>query len=170
MTAELPCRMTGRVVHGDHRGRTIGFPTANLCIVAPASDLPVGVYAGTVDERTAMISIGVRPTFEDDGEKRVEVHLLDFSGDLYDREITVVVRAWLRAERPFAGVRELAEQLEMDAAAARLAVSELYGVGGTLVDDQNAVEYPATDRADEAFGDRVATRRPHRRLDDLNVK
>lgn len=126
MTAELPCRITGRVVHGDHRGRTIGFPTANLRIVAPASDLPVGVYAGTVAERTAMISVGVRPTFEDDGEKRVEVHLLDFSGDLYDREITVVVRAWVRAERSFGGVRELVEQLEMDAAAARLAVSELH--------------------------------------------
>jgi riboflavin kinase / FMN adenylyltransferase len=126
MTAELPCRLTGRVVHGDHRGRTIGFPTANLHIVAPASDLAVGVYAGTVAEQPAMISVGVRPTFEEEGEKRVEVHLLDFSGDLYDREITVVVRAWLRAERRFAGVRELIEQLEMDAAAARLAMTEPY--------------------------------------------
>jgi riboflavin kinase / FMN adenylyltransferase len=126
MTTELLCRVTGRVVHGDHRGRTIGFPTANLLIIAPAPDLAVGVYAGTVAEKMAMISVGVRPTFEQEGEKRVEVHLLDFSGDLYDREITVEVRAWLRAERRFAGARELVEQLEMDAAAARLVVTELY--------------------------------------------
>ena len=117
----------GAVVVGERRGRTLGFPTANL---APESELvPAnGVYATSVrlfeNERPGNVSlpavtnIGTRPTFEP-GRVLVETHLLDFEADLYGRRIEIAFHARIRAERRFAGPQELARQIELDAARAR---------------------------------------------------
>jgi riboflavin kinase/FMN adenylyltransferase len=112
---------------GDRRGRTLGFPTANL---APESELVPGhgVYATSVrlfeGERLGagvhrgVTNIGVRPTFEP-GRIGVETHLLDFTGDLYGRRIALDFHAHLRGERRFGGPDELKAQIALDAAQAR---------------------------------------------------
>ncbi|HUR54003.1 MAG TPA: riboflavin biosynthesis protein RibF, partial [Gemmataceae bacterium] len=118
-----PYRITGTVVEGAKRGRTIGFPTANLADVPTV--LPGnGVYAvrAEVDGKTypAAANVGPNPTFGDDARK-VEVHLIGFAGDVYDAELGVEFVARLRDTRPFAGVGELTEQLKRDVAdAARI--------------------------------------------------
>jgi riboflavin kinase/FMN adenylyltransferase len=123
-TAELgrPWAIRGVVTHGDKRGRTIGFPTANVPLgrhLEPAR----GVYAVTV--RTAggkhkgVANIGRRPTVNAGPESRLEVNLFDFSGDLYDQEITVALHAYIRAEVRFPGLDALKAQIAADAAEAR---------------------------------------------------
>ena len=114
--------MTGRVVQGRRRGRELGFPTANL---RPGRRvLPVtGVFAvwvrGAADERwPAVANLGTRPTV-DGTEPLLEVHLFDFSGDLYGRRITVDFVARLRDEQRFADLDELAAQMRRDAGQAR---------------------------------------------------
>jgi len=111
----------GEVVHGDARGRTIGFPTANVALQNGALP-PKGVYAveAVVDGETfaAVANLGTRPTFGD-GEHSLEVHLLDFDGDLYDRELEVTFRQMLRDERRFDGIDELKAQIARDVEAAR---------------------------------------------------
>jgi riboflavin kinase / FMN adenylyltransferase len=110
-----PYTLRGEVVEGARRGRTIGFPTANLRTpqLAPAA----GVYAGsaTVDGRTcgAAISVGTNPTFEG-GRTTIEAHLLDFSGNLYGRTIEVALCRWVREMLVFAGVRPLTDQMRRD--------------------------------------------------------
>lgn len=111
----------GRVVRGAGRGRGLGFPTANL---EPGASLPPreGVYAclALVDRQRheAICNIGRRPTFETDSSPRIEVHLLDFQGDLYGATLEVVFLSRLRDERKFAGVDELKAQILADRAAA----------------------------------------------------
>jgi riboflavin kinase/FMN adenylyltransferase len=113
----------GVVQHGDKRGRTIGFPTANIPLgrhLEPAR----GVYAVTVrmpdgTERPGVANVGRRPTVSTGVESRLEVHLFDFDGDLYDAELTVGLHSFLRAERKFAGLDELKAQIAADAAEAR---------------------------------------------------
>lgn len=118
-----PYRVTGTVVTGAKRGRTIGFPTANLDRVPTV--LPGnGVYAVRAEvgghTYAAAANVGPNPTFGDDARK-VEVHLLGFTGDVYGAEMGVSFVARLRDTRPFAGVDELAAQLRRDVAdAARL--------------------------------------------------
>ena len=122
-----PPLLRGTVVEGDHRGRELGFPTANLAFdYAPA--LPaLGIYLGhvAVPERSvgpghpALVSVGVRPTFHDDGRVLVEVYLLDWDGDLYDAALTVELAERLREERRFASVEALVEQMRADEADAR---------------------------------------------------
>jgi riboflavin kinase/FMN adenylyltransferase len=119
LAAELlarPYRISGRVVTGAKRGRTIGFPTANL------GDVPTvlpgnGVYAvrALVDGKIwpAAANIGPNPTFGDDARK-IEVHLIGFTGDLYGRPLTVEFVTRLRETRPFSSVNELIEQLKRD--------------------------------------------------------
>jgi len=127
LAAELlarPHRVTGTVITGAKRGRTIGFPTANLDNVTTV--LPDnGVYAvrAIVDGQThaAAANIGPNPTFGEDAQK-IEVHLIDFSGDLYGKAITVEFVARLRETRPFAGVNELVEQLRRDVEEAKTAL------------------------------------------------
>ena len=123
--AELgrPWAIRGIVAHGDKRGRTIGFPTANVALGAHLEPAR-GVYAVTV--RTAdggvhrgVANIGRRPTVNAGPESRLEAHLFDFADDLYDQEIEVALHAFLRAERRFAGIEELRAQIAADAAAAR---------------------------------------------------
>ncbi len=114
--------VSGEIVHGDHRGRTIGFPTANIATwgeqVIPAN----GVYAGwaTVsDERhMAVTNVGMRPTFE--GQSlRVEAHLLDFDRDIYGETITFTFETRLRPEKKFNGIQELIAQIGADAQTGR---------------------------------------------------
>ncbi len=117
-----PYVLRGEVVEGDRRGRTIGFPTANVR-PDPAALVPArGVYAGfvRVGEETyaACTNVGVAPTF-DRAESRVEAHLLDFQGDLYGRVVDVGFAQRIREEKRFSGVDELKEQIHRDVEEAR---------------------------------------------------
>lgn len=117
-----PYAVRGRVVEGDRRGRTIGFPTANL-LPDPAVVIPArGVYAGHAcvgEKRYAVCTnVGVAPTFER-GESKIEAHLLQFDADLYGRTIDVSFTARIREERRFSGVEELKAQIARDVEDAR---------------------------------------------------
>lgn len=115
----------GTVVEGDRRGRTIGFPTAN--VEPDGGILPArGVYAGRCrlpdgGARTAVVNVGQRPTFGG-GSVRIEAHLLDFDGELYGHRLRLAFTSWLRDERRFDGAGALAAQIREDAARARLLV------------------------------------------------
>ncbi len=120
-----PHELRGTVVSGKQRGRTIGFPTANVDVhdhLIPAD----GVYAGTavVDGQAvrAAISIGTNPTF--DGVRRtVEAHLLDFAADLYDKTLHVQLTRWLRGQVRYGNVDALVDQLHADVADTRRLVA-----------------------------------------------
>ena len=123
-TADLgrPWSIRGTVAHGDARGRTIGFPTANIALgtqLEPAR----GVYAVTAPLNGTIVpgvaNIGRRPTVADGTLSRVEAHFFDFTGDLYGRELDVSLHAFLRAERRFEGIEALRTQIAADAAEAR---------------------------------------------------
>jgi riboflavin kinase/FMN adenylyltransferase len=119
--------LQGTVVEGDHRGRELGFPTANLAFDYTPALPALGIYVGHVEvpERAvgpghpALVSVGVRPTFHDDGRVLVEAYLLDWDGDLYDAVLTVELDVRLREERRFASVQELVTQMQADEAEAR---------------------------------------------------
>ena len=122
-----PFRISGRVVSGDRRGRTLGFPTANIHWPARRDEcggLPLrGVFAATVEGLgarpwPAVVNVGQRPTVAG-RECRIEVHLLDFEGDLYGRHLTTVFHHRLRDERRFEGLDELRAQIARDSAQAR---------------------------------------------------
>jgi riboflavin kinase/FMN adenylyltransferase len=119
----------GRVVRGDARGRTLGFPTANL---APENEvLPApGVYAGWLHcldpgepaagaRLPAVTNVGTRPTFGASDQVVAEAHVIDFAGDLYERRVELSFRSHLRPERRFPGVDALRAQIEIDRAEAR---------------------------------------------------
>jgi riboflavin kinase / FMN adenylyltransferase len=111
----------GTVTAGDGRGRSIGFPTANL-VLEPGTDTRDGIYAVRVRDAAAppprsawsgAAYIGSRPTF--DGDRRfLEVHLLDFAGDLYGRELMVEFVAFIRPDRAFKDAASLAAQIALD--------------------------------------------------------
>ncbi len=119
--------LRGSVVHGDRRGRELGFPTANLAFAYRAALPALGIYLGRVHvpERgvgpghPALVSVGVRPTFHDDGRVMVEAYLLDWDGDLYDATLDVELDARLRAERRFDSAEALVTQMRADEAEAR---------------------------------------------------
>jgi riboflavin kinase/FMN adenylyltransferase len=116
-------RVSGVVVSGDRRGRTLGFPTANLDCAnefVPAA----GVYAVWAqidggDRLAGVANIGVRPTFGADGPVRFEVHLLDWTGSIYGSELEVSFVARIRGEMQFDGVDELTAQIRSDVHSAR---------------------------------------------------
>ena len=122
-----PAYLQGTVIEGDHRGRALGYPTANLRIDYAAAMPPLGVYSGrvSVPERgvapghPALVSIGTRPTFHDEGEVLVEVHLLDYDGDLYQALLELELLHRLRDERRFASAEDLVMQMHRDEADAR---------------------------------------------------
>lgn len=120
-----PYRARGRVREGQRRGRSIGFPTANV-ETADKKALPVGVFAVTVDvdgtHLDGMANVGPRPSFPEEPPS-LEVHLFDFDGDLYDRTITTYFHAHLRKQMRFASLDELRRQLERDEADARAALA-----------------------------------------------
>jgi riboflavin kinase / FMN adenylyltransferase len=121
-----PFQLRGVVQHGDKRGRTLGYPTANL-VPVPSTVLPAnGVYAcearvGDIT-RPAAVNVGVRPTFQSDRGILVEAFLLDFTGDLYDQELSLSFVRRLRGEERFDSVEALIEQMERDTADTREAV------------------------------------------------
>ncbi len=117
-----PYLLRGGVVVGDRRGRTIGFPTANV-VPDPAALAPaIGVYAGTVrvgdDEYAACTNVGVAPTFER-RENRIEAYLLGFEGDLYGKILDVSFTERIRGEKKFSGIEELKQQIAQDVEKAR---------------------------------------------------
>ena len=117
-----PYVVRGEVVAGDRRGRSIGFPTANVLQDA-AQVIPArGVYAGFVytgeEAHAACTNVGVAPTFER-GESRVEAYLIDFEGDLYGRIVDVSFVRRIRPEKRFSGVEELKAQIARDVDEAR---------------------------------------------------
>jgi riboflavin kinase/FMN adenylyltransferase len=118
-----PWAIRGVVAHGDARGRTIGFPTANIAL-GQHLEPTRGVYAVLVSLADGRICKGVanlgrRPTVNAGPESRLEVHLFDFAEDLYGAELSVALTAFLRSERRFSGIDELRAQIAVDAAAAR---------------------------------------------------
>jgi riboflavin kinase / FMN adenylyltransferase len=108
-----PPEVEGIVVHGDGRGRALGFPTANLDVPAGLLVPPDGVYAGRTRGRRAAISIGTNPHF-DGVDRRVEAHLLDFDDDLYDQRLLVEIWTSLRGQRRFDSLDELVAAIGVD--------------------------------------------------------
>jgi riboflavin kinase / FMN adenylyltransferase len=112
-----PYGVEGQIIHGFERGRTIGFPTANL---KPHNRVipKFGVYAtATLIEglwRRSITNVGVRPTFEDDRQPSIESYVFDFDGDLYGDVLRVRFLHRIRDERKFSGIDELRAQIEKD--------------------------------------------------------
>ena len=118
-----PFQVRGTVVHGDKRGRTLGYPTANL-VPDPALVVPGhGVYACRAEvgdvSRLSAVNVGVRPTFKTGRGLLVEAYLLDFEGDLYGRELRLDFLERLRGERRFDSADALVEQMHRDVEDAR---------------------------------------------------
>jgi riboflavin kinase / FMN adenylyltransferase len=113
-----PFQLRGTVVEGDRRGRTLGYPTANLvpdeALVYPGH----GVYAAYANGKPAAVSVGVRPTFGTGRGVLVEAFLIDFQGDLYGTELRLDFIRRLRGERAFPTVDALVEQMGKDVAQA----------------------------------------------------
>jgi riboflavin kinase/FMN adenylyltransferase len=120
-----PFQMRGEVVHGDERGRELGFPTANLvpddALVCPGH----GVYACLADTLTgagalpAAVNVGVRPTFVTGRGELVEAYVLDFDGDLYGKRLRLDFLSRLRGERRFQSAEDLVEQMHRAVARTR---------------------------------------------------
>jgi riboflavin kinase/FMN adenylyltransferase len=116
--------MTGSIVEGKQIGRQIGFPTANLSLPKQKLLPTCGVYAVGVEmtngtRKSGMLCIGHRPTVEANGELSIEVHIFDFDGNLYGKEIRLEFIGRLREERRFSSLEELQLQLRRDAADAQ---------------------------------------------------
>ena len=117
-----PYRMCGRVVHGDERGRSIGFPTANIHLHRSSSPV-IGVYAVEVfglekEPLAGVANVGTRPTLGGT-QSRLEVHLFDFDADIYGRYVHVDFLHKLRPEQRFESLEELVAQIRKDATEAR---------------------------------------------------
>lgn len=114
-----PYRLTGKVIHGFHNGKGLGFPTANVGELEPDLLLPHnGAYAvlAHVNGQTlqGMLNIGRRPTLNNGDRLSIEVNLFDFDGDVYGEEITLEFISFLRLEFKMCGLDELKHQLTMD--------------------------------------------------------
>jgi riboflavin kinase/FMN adenylyltransferase len=122
----FPWFVSGKVIHGDKRGRELGFPTANLELEASCG-LRHGVYAVRVgvDGRRydGVANFGRRPMF-DSGAVLLEVFLFDFAGDLYGRDIDVAFIDWIREEKLFSSVEELVRNMDNDTAQARAVLAK----------------------------------------------
>jgi len=126
-----PWFVEGLVIHGEARGRDLGFPTANIAL-DPACTLAHGVYAvralakGKIYDGVA--SFGRRPTFGE-GAPLLEIYLFDFSGDLYDEEVAAAFIGWIRPELKFDGAGDLVQRMNEDS---RLAREKLARAGGAF--------------------------------------
>ena len=120
-----PWFVTGTIIPGDRRGHGLGYPTANLKL-DPECGLKHGIYAVRArvhgEVRAGVASFGRRPTF-DDGPPLLEVHLFDFSGELYGAAIDVAFLGWIRAEAKFAKIEDLIARMDEDARLAREALA-----------------------------------------------
>jgi riboflavin kinase/FMN adenylyltransferase len=118
-----PFQMRGEVVHGDKRGRELGYPTANLvpddALVYPGH----GVYACRADGRAAAVNVGVRPTFASGRGVLIEAYVIDWQGDLYGRELRLDFVRRLRGERRFDTAEALVERMARDVVEAREALA-----------------------------------------------
>jgi riboflavin kinase/FMN adenylyltransferase len=113
-----PFTMIGEVIHGDKRGRELGFPTANL---APGEHDAVpghGVYAAFTEGHPSAVNVGVRPTFKTGRGLLIESFLIDWSGDLYGKDVEIQFVERLRGEKRFEGAEPLIEQMHKDVAEA----------------------------------------------------
>lgn len=137
--------LTGEVVHGDARGRTLGFPTANMEF--SGEGLPTfGVYAVRVSGKDGPVpllhngvaSFGIRPMFRTT-EPLLETHLFDFQGDLYGQVLAVELVAWLRPEVKFSGLEALVTQIAADAAQARHILAAVHDHLAPRLDAQEIV-------------------------------
>lgn len=117
-----PFSISGRVLHGQKLGRQLGTPTANVQLKRRRAPLN-GVYLVSVEldgrVQPGVANIGMRPTVAGDGRAHLEVHLLDFAGDLYGRRLTVVFHQKLRDEQRFASLEALKAAIDADIASAR---------------------------------------------------
>jgi riboflavin kinase/FMN adenylyltransferase len=123
---QIACALRGPVLHGDKRGRTIGFPTANMVVWGPEKP-PYGIYASRVflaDGRVldAVTNFGVRPTFSPPKEL-LETHIFDFAEDLYGQWIDVELVQHLRPEERFSDIDSLIAQMDRDCMAARVVLA-----------------------------------------------
>ncbi len=116
-----PWFVSGEVIHGEKRGRELGFPTANIKL-DPSCELKHGIYAVRADiggkRHAGVASFGVRPMF-DDGAPLLEVFLFDFDGDLYGRTIDIAFIGWIRHEQKFGSIDDLKRHMMADVAQAR---------------------------------------------------
>ncbi len=114
-----PYLLRGKVVRGDQIGEQLGYPTANIEINHPLKLVPSeGIYASRilVDDRSyqGMLYIGTRPTLDAKGKRSIEVHIFDFDEDIYDRQITLEILKFIRADETFDDLHQLRQQLDRD--------------------------------------------------------
>lgn len=109
-----PYLLSGTVVKGHRLGHTLGFPTANLAVTAGKVLPRDGAYAVRTPYGVGMMDIGTRPTANNGSDLSIEVHLIDFSGDLYGQTLTLELVGFLREERAFPSLEALKAQLEHD--------------------------------------------------------
>lgn len=107
--------MSGKVTQGDREGKKLGFPTANLDTLPSNIDIEYGIYAGytNLEESTEKLpsAIVVRPR---EDKKTIEVHILDFNEDMYNKQVSVTVKNLVRPWEPFEDREELKKQIESD--------------------------------------------------------
>ena len=119
-----PFSFKGEVVHGENRGKALGFPTANISFLDDTKLVPAnGVYAVDVvldgKRMRGMMNIGHNPTFGEANDRSIEVNLFDFADDIYGRNLTVVLLKYLRSEQRFHNAEDLQSQMAKDEEAAR---------------------------------------------------
>ncbi len=123
----FPWFVSGEVVHGDKRGRELGYPTANLRL-DPTCGLRHGIYAVRVDvgghRHDGVANFGRRPMF-DVGTVLLEVFLFDFSGDLYGQTVDVAFVEWIRPEMKFDTIDDLVRRMDEDSRIARAALAKM---------------------------------------------
>ena len=123
-----PFSYSGQVVRGEGRGNGLGFPTANLDLGYPYKAMVAyGVYAGKASFQgrscSAVANIGINPTFSGPGiaqGQKIEVHILDFKGDIYGQTLEFTLESHIRPEKKFASVKDLRQQIALDVAEARV--------------------------------------------------
>lgn len=125
-----PYRLSGNVISGWERGRTFGFPTANLALDTPHQLVPaIGIYLSRVilgnSEYFALTNIGKSPTVKKSDVVEIESYLIDFEGDIYGTNITVELLQYMREEKMFANTDELIQAMEIDLEQARLMIKGL---------------------------------------------
>jgi len=114
-----PYSISGKVVHGEKRGRQIGFPTANIHMKHNRPPLK-GVFAVKFQNYFGVANLGIRPSIKGESKLQLEVHLLNFSSDLYDQHVNVIFLKKLRDEKKFKSLDELKEQIKLDVIKAKL--------------------------------------------------
>ena len=114
-----PYSISGKVVHGEKRGRKIGFPTANIHMRHNRPPLK-GVFAVKFQNHFGVANLGIRPSIKGEKKLQLEVHLLNFSSDLYGQHVSVIFLKKLRDEKKFKSLDELKEQIKLDVIKAKL--------------------------------------------------